>query len=79
MGWPGPVDKSEGFRWAVSAPALSIKVRDFVALGWTKACIGKNESLEERLAESSSINVTNRSPCWLARRSKGLGGQAQGF
>ena len=29
LGWPGPVDKSEGFRWAGLARALSIKV-----MGW---------------------------------------------
>ena len=29
LAWPGPVDKSEGFRWAGLAWALSIKVR-----GW---------------------------------------------
>ena len=28
LGWPGPLDKSEGFRWAGLAQALSIKVRD---------------------------------------------------
>ena len=27
LGWPGPVDKSEGFRWAGRAQGLSIKVR----------------------------------------------------
>ena len=29
LGWPGPVDKSEGFRWAGLAQGPSIKVR-----GW---------------------------------------------
>ena len=28
LGWPGPIDKSEGFRWAGLAQGLSIKVRD---------------------------------------------------
>ena len=27
LGWPGPVDKSEGFRWAGRAHGPSIKVR----------------------------------------------------
>ena len=27
LGWPGPVDKSEGFRWAGLAQGPSIKVR----------------------------------------------------
>ena len=27
LGWPGPVDKSEGFRWAGRAQGLPIKVR----------------------------------------------------
>ena len=27
LGWPGPVDKSEGFRWAGRAQGPSIKVR----------------------------------------------------
>ncbi len=28
LGWPGPVDKSERFRWTELAQGLSIKLRD---------------------------------------------------
>ena len=37
-GRPGPVDKSEGFRWAGLAQALSIKVRDLGRLGCSRPC-----------------------------------------
>ena len=28
LGWPGPIDKGEGFGWASLAQGPSIKVRD---------------------------------------------------
>ena len=48
LGWPGPVDKSEGFRWAGLAQGPSIKVR-----GWGAG-----------LAQGLSIKVRGWGPGW---------------
>ena len=56
LGWPGPVDKSEGFRWAGLAQGPSIKVR-----GWG-AGLAQGLSIKVRgwgagLAQALSIKV----------------------
>ena len=58
LGWPGPVDKSEGFRWAGLAQGPSIKVR-----GWGAG-----------LAQGLSIKVRGWGPGWPANRSEGFWG-----
>ena len=70
LGWPGPVDKSEGFRWAGLAQALSIKVR---ALGGRAGPgpVYKSEGLgRPGLAQGLSINVRG----WGAGPAQGWAG-----
>ena len=54
LGWPGPVDKSEGFEWAGLTQGPSIKVR-----GWGAG-----------LAQGLSIKVMGWGPGWPANSGK---------
>ena len=58
LGWPGPVDKSEGFGRGGLAQGPSIKVR-----GWGAG-----------LAQGLSIKVRGWGPGWPANRSEGFWG-----
>ena len=44
LGWPGPVDKSEGFRWAGRTQGPSIKVKGFGGPGRPRP-VDKSEGL----------------------------------
>ena len=56
LGWPGPVDKSEGFRWAGLAQGPSIKVRGLG--GWAgPGPVDKSEGLGAGLAQGQPIEV----------------------
>ena len=56
LGWPGPVDKSEGFRWAGRAQGPSIKVRDLGGRAGLGPSI-KVRDLESQAGLGPSIKV----------------------
>ena len=57
LGWPGPVDKCEGFRWARLAQGLSIKVKGFIGGRAGPGPVDESEGLGAGPAQALSIKV----------------------